>query len=146
GFWIDRHEVTNSQFALFVAQTGYKTVAERGLDPKSYPDIPAELIVPGSIVFDMPKDGDSMDPNGWWRFLPGADWRHPDGPQSTIARRENHPVVPIAYGDAEVYAAWLGRGLPSEAEWEFAARGGLDRAAYAWGNAENPQGKWMANS
>jgi formylglycine-generating enzyme len=146
GFWIDRHEVTNSQFALFVAQTGYKTVAERGLDPKSYPDIPAELIVPGSIVFDMPKDGDSMDPNGWWRFLPGADWRHPDGPQSTIAGRENHPVVHIAYRDAEVYAAWLGRGLPSEAEWEFAARGGLDRAAYAWGNAENPQGKWMANS
>jgi sulfatase modifying factor 1 len=146
GFWIDRHEVTNAQFAAFVAATGYRTVAERGLDPKAYPDIPTELIVPGSIVFEMPKSGGNMDPNGWWRFLPGADWRHPQGPGSTFAGRDNRPVVHVAYRDAEAYANWLGRKLPSEAEWEFAARGGLEGAAYSWSNEPSPGGKWMANS
>jgi formylglycine-generating enzyme required for sulfatase activity len=146
GFWIDRHEVTNAQFAAFVASTGYRTVAEQGLDPRNYPDIPAELMVPGSIVFQPPEDGQAQSPEGWWRFQPGADWRLHNGPGSTIGGRENYPVVHVAYRDAVAYAAWLGRVLPSEAEWEFAARGGLDQAAYAWGDEQNPGGEWMANS
>ncbi len=128
-FWIDRHEVTNAQFARFVAATGYRTLAERGLDPKNHPDMPPELLVPGSVVFSIP-DGivNLIDVRQWWRFVPGADWRHPLGPGSSIEGKDNHPVVGVAYEDALAYASWLGRDLPTEAQWELAARGGLDGA------------------
>jgi len=148
GFWIDRTEVTNAQFAAFVAATGYKTVAERGLNAKDYPDLPKEALVPGSMVFFEPPANAriSMDVTQWWRYVPGADWRHPDGPGSSIAGRDNHPVVHIAYADADAYAKWLGRSLPTEAEWEFAARGGLNGKEFAWGDEQTPDGQWMANS
>lgn len=147
GYWIDRTEVTNVQYAAFVAATGYKTVAERGLDPKVYPDVPEELRRPGSMVFFEP------DPNtpvrnitDWWRYVPGADWRHPKGPDSSIAGLENHPVVHIAFADAEAYARWRGRAIPTEAEWEFAARGGLNGADFAWGDGPSPDAGKMANT
>jgi formylglycine-generating enzyme required for sulfatase activity len=148
GFWIDRTEVTNAQFAAFIAATGYKTVAERGLDKKDYPDLPPEALVPGSMVFHEPPKNARirMDVTEWWRYVPGADWRHPDGPGSSIEGKDNHPVVHIAYSDAEAYAKWLGRSLPTEAEWEYAARGGLNGKEFAWGDEQSPQGQWMANS
>lgn len=132
-FWIDRHDVTNAQFARFVAATGYVTVAERagGADA-----------VAASAVFVMPQGGKA----GAWRLVPGADWRRPQGPGSSIAGRENHPVVQVAYEDAQAYARWLGRELPTEAQWEFAARGGLDGQPYAWGERFTPEGKPMANT
>jgi formylglycine-generating enzyme len=148
GFWIDRHEVTNAQFARFVAATGYKTMAERGLDAKDYPNLPAEALVPGSMVFFAPAKNTRVRTNSmdWWRYVPGADWRHPTGPQSSIVAKENHPAVHITHADALAYAAWLGRSLPTEAEWEFAARGGLNGKDFAWGDEQTPEGKWMANS
>jgi formylglycine-generating enzyme required for sulfatase activity len=148
GFWIDRHEVTNAQFARFVAATGYRTVAERGLSAKDYPDLPPEALVPGSMVFHEPPKNARirMNVTEWWRYVPGANWRQPTGPGSSIAGKDNHPVVHIAYADALAYANWLGRSLPTEAEWEFAARGGLDEKDYAWGDEQTPEGQWMANS
>ena len=147
GFWIDRHEVTNAQFARFVEATGYRTLAERGLDPKDYPGMPPELLVPGSMVFFVPERIDNMaDVRQWWRYVPGADWRHPEGPGSSIAAREDHPVVHVAVEDAMAYAKWAGKRLPSEAEWEYAARGGLDGAAYTWGDSYDPVEGWKANS
>lgn len=141
-FWIDRHEVTNAQFARFVAATGYRTVAERGLDPAERPDLPPELLVPGSMVFD--RDG-ATGPG--WSYRTGASWRHPSGPGSSIDGLPNRPVVQVAYEDALAYARWLERDLPTEAEWEFAARGGLDGATYAWGNDYyDPALGWQANS
>ena len=129
GFWIDSHDVTNAQFARFVRETGYLTVAERPRTTESDPR-------PGSFVFVAPADiADLDDPAQWWRFMPGADWRHPEGPQSTIAHRMNHPVVQVAYEDAQAYARWAGHSLPSETQWEFAARGGLDSARFNWGQA-----------
>ena len=147
GFWIDRHPVTNAQFARFVAATGYVTVAERPLPPDQHPELPAGLRVPGSAVFVMPtRDTAGRDPSAWWRYVPGADWRHPAGAASSIRRADSHPVVHIAFPDALAYARWAGRDLPTEAEWEFAARGGLDAKEYAWGDEPRPGGKWMANT
>jgi len=142
GFWIDSHEVTNAQFARFVEATGYRTVAERGLSAEDYPDLPPEALVPASMVF-VPV---SVPGQPWWDYVPGADWRHPEGPGSSIAGRQNHPVVHVAYLDALAYAEWAGRALPSEAEWEFAARGGLEERDYTWGDEPTPGGEWMANS
>jgi formylglycine-generating enzyme required for sulfatase activity len=147
GYWIDQHEVTNAEFAQFVAATGYKTVAERGLDPKLYPEVPEELRKPGSMVFFEPDPKARVrDITDWWRYVPGADWQHPKGPESSIKGLENNPVVHIAFADAQAYAQWRGRAIPTEAEWEFAARGGLDGADFSWGDEPNPDGKWMANS
>jgi formylglycine-generating enzyme len=148
GFWIDRHEVTNAQFRWFVDATGYVTVAERGLDPKDNPGIPAELLRPGSIVFHSPEGlRDLVDVRQWWRYVPGANWRAPLGPGSDIKGKDNHPVIHVAYQDALAYAHWLGRDLPTEAEWEFAARGGLDGATYSWGNQYyDPASGWKANT
>jgi sulfatase modifying factor 1 len=146
-FSIDRHEVTNGEFAAFVAATGYRTIAERGLGPADYPGMPPELLVPGSMVFNMPETIDGYaDIAQWWRYVPGADWRHPLGPGSAIDGMGDYPVVHVAYIDAEAYAAWRGRRLPTEAEWEFAARGGLDGATYAWGDEEMPDDARLANA
>lgn len=147
GFWIDTHTVTNTQFQDFVAATQYVTVAERDLNPQDYPDALPELLVPGSAVFHKPARRVNLsNPGNWWSYVPGANWRHPEGPESSLNGRWNHPVVHIAYEDAEAYAAWLGKTLPTEAQWERAARGGLDGAVYAWGNELLPDGKRMANT
>ena len=148
GFWIDRHEVTNAEFARFIEATRYVTVAERGLDLKDHPGVPPELLAPGAVVF-TPPDGllNLVDVSQWWRFVPGADWRHPSGPGSSIEGRDNHPVVDVAYEDAQAYARWLGRELPTEAQWEFAARGGLNGATYSWGDEYyDPVDGWRANT
>jgi formylglycine-generating enzyme len=148
GFWIDRHEVTNAQFARFVDATGYRTVAERGLDPKDHPGVPPELLAPGAVVFTPPTSLPNLvDVGQWWRFVPGADWRHPSGPASSIMGKDNHPVVDVAYEDALAYARWAGRELPTEAQWELAARGGLDGATYTWGDEYyDPVQGWKANT
>ena len=146
GFWIDRCQVTNAEFARFVAQTGYVTVAERPLDPPDFPGAPAENLVPGSLVFTRttgPVDVRRL--HRWWSWTPGACWRHPDGPHSGLDGREQHPVVHVAYEDADAYARWAGKDLPTEAEWECAARGGLDGAEYAWGDAQLPRGEYLGN-
>lgn len=146
GYWMDATPVTNAQFATFVRATGYKTVAERPLDPKDFPGVPAEKLVSGSAVFVPPAFRVSLDnPLQWWRYVPGANWRQPEGPGSSIQGRADHPVVHIAWEDAQAYLAWAGRRLPTEAEYEFAARGGLDRKRYAWGDELKPEGKWPAN-
>ncbi|HKK31316.1 MAG TPA: formylglycine-generating enzyme family protein [Alphaproteobacteria bacterium] len=145
-FWIDRHEVTNAQFARFVAATGYQTLAETGLDPARYPELPKELLEPGSMVFSPPKNPVALaDPLRWWKYVKGANWREPLGPGSSIEGKENHPVVHISWIDARAYARWLGRDLPTEAEWEFAARGGLEQARYVWGDTYDPLEGWKAN-
>jgi formylglycine-generating enzyme len=146
GFWIDRHQVTNRQFAAFVAATGYATVAERPLDPAAFPGAPAENLAPGSLVFTRTRGPvDLRHINQWWTWTPGASWRTPEGPGSTLSGRKEHPVVHVAYEDAVAYAAWAGAALPTEAEWELAARGGLDGAAYTWGDEPEPAGARLAN-
>ena len=146
GFWIDRCPTTNAEFARFVEASGYLTVAERPLDADAFPGAPEENLVPGSLVFTMtPGPVDLRHLSQWWTWTPGACWRRPDGPGSTIAGREDEPVVHIAYEDAEAYAQWAGKALPSEAEWELAARGGLDGATYVWGDAPEAPGERLAN-
>ncbi len=147
GFWMDRHPVTAKEFDRFVAATGYVTVAERPLVPADYPDADPALLVPGSLVF-QPTRGpvDLSDYRNWWAYVPGACWRRPQGPAAGGPARPSHPVTHVAYSDAEAYAAWAGRDLPTEAEWEFAARGGLDGAVYAWGDEFAPGGRMMANT
>ncbi len=147
GFWIDRQPVTNAEFARFVRATRHVTVAERPADPAQYPGARPELLLPASSVFRSPgRPVPLTDPYQWWTYVPGADWRHPDGPGSSIGRKPDHPVVHVAWADVEAYAAWAGKQVPSEAEWEFAARGGLDGAEFAWGDELNPGGRWMANT
>jgi formylglycine-generating enzyme len=146
GFWIDRHEVTNAQFRQFVDATGYATLAERGLDPKAYPNLSEELLAPGSVVFIQPTDvrqGGRI--TQWWQYVAGANWRQPIGPGSSIAGKDNHPVIHIAYEDALAYARWRGRSLPTEAQWEFAARGGRD-GEDDWSSAFEVDGKPIANT
>jgi sulfatase modifying factor 1 len=144
-FAIARHAVTNAEFAAFVDATGYLTVAERPLDPADFPDAELESLDPGSLVF-TPTDGpvDLRDWRQWWTWIPGASWRHPRGPDGDLDGRERHPVVQVAYADALAYAEWAGARLPTEVEWEFAARGGLDGATFAWG--EEPNDGTRANS
>jgi formylglycine-generating enzyme len=135
GFWLDRTTVTNAAFAAFVAATGYRTVAERPLDPADFPGAPAENLTPGSLVFvRTPGPVDLRHLSQWWVWTPGASWRHPEGPGSDLAGRADHPAVHVAYEDAEAFAAWAGLVLPTEAQWERAARGGVDGATYTWGN------------
>jgi formylglycine-generating enzyme required for sulfatase activity len=143
---MDRTPVTNAQFRAFVEATGHKTFAEIAPDPAQYPGAIKAMMHPGSLVFVKPSGPvDMRDFHNWWKFVLGADWRHPRGPNSTIKGRDDHPVVHIAYEDAVAYAAWAGKALPAEAEWEFAARGGLDGAEYAWGEELTPGGEPMAN-
>src|SRR5215469_7742277 len=147
GFWIDRYPVTNKQFARFVVETGYLTVAERPLNPTDFPGAPVENLLPGSMVFHQTKGPvDLRNYANWWRWTPGASWLHPRAPSDLLDGLEQHPVVHVAYEDAEAYAKWIGKDLPTEAEWEFAARGGLDGAAYAWGEEFTPDGTHMANT
>ena len=146
GFWIQPRAVTNAEFAAFVEATGYATVAERPLDPADYPGAPAENLQPGSMVFNRTTGPvDLRHVSQWWTWTPGACWRHPAGPHSSIAKRADHPVVHVAYEDAEAYATWAQLALPSEAEWEVAASGGLRGADYTWGDEPEQPGQRLAN-
>lgn len=147
GFWIDETAVTNAAFAAFVDATGYVTIAERPLDPAMYPGADPAMLAPGALVFRM-TDGpvDTRDMSNWWRWTPGACWRSPEGPGSDLSARQDHPVVHVGFEDADAYARWAGKELPTEAEWEFAARGGLDGKEFAWGDDFVPDGVHMANT
>ena len=146
-FWMDEHPVTNAEFRRFVKATGHITVAERVPDAADFPGANPAMLVPGSQVF-VPTEGPVPldDWTRWWCWVPGADWRQPEGPGSTLHGRERHPVVHVGYEDALAYAQWAGKDLPTEAEWEYSARGGFDGATYPWGNEFMPRGKIMANT
>jgi formylglycine-generating enzyme required for sulfatase activity len=146
-FSIDRYAVTNAQFARFIDETGYVTVAERPIDPAQYPGAIEELCVPGSLVFRATKGPvDLRDWSQWWAWTPGASWRHPLGPETSTFGLDDHPVIHVAFEDAQSYAQWAGKSLPSEAEWEYAARGGVDGKSFTWGDDMTPDGKMMANT
>lgn len=147
GFWIDRHAVTNREFARFVRKTGHVTLAERVPRGEDYPGADPAMLVAASSVFVSPgRPVDLGNAYNWWTWVPGADWRHPQGPGSSIRNKPDHPVVHVAWEDVEAYAQWVGKQLPTEAEWEYAGRGGLDGAEYAWGDEMTPGGQWMANT
>ncbi|MFT4031937.1 MAG: formylglycine-generating enzyme family protein [Siphonobacter sp.] len=144
-FLMDEHEVTNAEFAAFVKAANYVTIAERKLNPADYPGVPADKLVPGSAVFTPPTHAVPLDnPLQWWEYVAGASWKHPKGPQSSY--KPNEPVVQVSYEDAAAYAKWAGKRLPTEAEWEFAARGGRKgQHTYYWGDELKPSGRWVAN-
>src|ERR1043165_2907249 len=147
GFWIDRFKATNAAFARFVAETGYVTVAEQPPRAEDYPGADPALLVPGSAVFQTPgRDVDGRDGLHGWKYVPGACWRRPEGPDSNLAGRAGHPVVHVAFADVEAYAVWAGKEIPTEAEWERAARGGLEAAEFCWGNDFMPEGLHLANT
>src|SRR5580765_5478042 len=147
GFWIDRCAVTIEGYRRFVAVTNHVTLAERPPDPADYPGATRERLVPASIVFRSPGGPvDLRDHHAWWALVPGASWKHPQGPGTSIKRLRDHPVVHVAYEDAEAYARWAGKELPTEAEWELAARGGLEGADYSWGDELHPHGQHLANT
>jgi formylglycine-generating enzyme required for sulfatase activity len=147
GFFMDKTDVTNAQFAEFVKATGYTTIAERKPRAEDFPGALPENLVPGSVVFSPPNHPVRLDDSfQWWKYVAGANWQHPMGPSSDLKGKDNYPVVHIAYADAEAYARWAGKRLPTEAEWEFAARGGLAGKPYVWGDSLRPNGKWMANT
>lgn len=147
GFWMDTCTVTNEEFRRFVDATGYVTLAERPPNPADYPDAKPEMLMAASVVFRKPrKRVDLSNEFNWWGYVAGANWRNPEGPQSSLRKKERHPVVQVGYEDAEAYARWAGKELPTEAEWEFAARGGLDGAEFVWGDDIAPGGRFMANT
>src|ERR1700693_2361013 len=147
GFFMDKTDVTNAQFAEFVKATGYVTIAEKTPTAEEFPGAPPENLVAGGVVFTPPAQPVPLNNHfQWWSYVKGANWRHPSGPTSSINGKDNYPVVQVAYPDAEAYAKWAHKRLPTEAEWEFAARGGLAGKPYVWGEKFRPDGKWMANT